>query len=418
MRALLIGLAALIGGLALGWWMRGALETPAERVTSKSTSVARVPNDDKPPVELAEVSSDDAKSKIDDRPSNTSTPERVQEGLISAALREYALTELRGGWAELRKDTMPEPTLARGFETFDERMRALPRAIGRELAQRQSLDDTLAGDDLLAIVRMLDERNANAPIELARDRERFEKLFSCTGGPAIEGPAAVHEPSERWVDGTRIVFPSGVFSLSKVVSHLASGRPAPRCVTIQGAGMDATLFVGATLESRSGFELLRVADATLYSGAEIVDLGDGAHAITLERVRCIGFDTGAGGSDAFYAGTGAALRLLDCRIEGGYGRSPAFGRLFDLRTPAALIRLERCELRRLRVDPARLVGRAVVFLDCRFSELLDDAGSLSASETASLFERCRFTDAPPEFDAGAPRDLNELFPDWQQRVVR
>src|SRR5436190_18540533 len=52
---------------------------------------------------------------------------RASEGLISEALRKYALAELDAGWDETRKDPLHETLLRSGFSEFEETVRKLPR---------------------------------------------------------------------------------------------------------------------------------------------------------------------------------------------------------------------------------------------------------------------------------------------------
>src|SRR5690606_13610272 len=118
-------------------------------------------------------------------------------------------------------------------------------------------------------------------------------------------------------------------------------------------------------------------------------------------VRLIGFDKGAGASCAF--GTEElALRAKGCVIEGGYGRAPQHGTLFDVRTDGLLARFEDCELRLLDLELNHIrSGATVVFEDCRLTDLLGTAG-----QPDRLPPGVRFVNSPraafPHRDSAAP----------------
>lgn len=419
MRILIIAFAALLAGAVAGWWAHAALAESSARSARPRDAQARA-------VEAAQASELAHSDPVSDArehapapaPPTIETVRTEEAGLISAALRKYALDELHAGWAELRKDPMPEPTAERGFSLFDEQLRALPRAIGRELAKQQTTNETLAGEDVLAIVQTLHESSLGPQPQLVHDRERFDRLFECAAGPAVEGVRPRSEPCAPFADGTRIVFPPGAYSLQRLSSCLEHSQPPARCITIQGAGMDQTLFVDARLAAREGIQRFTLRDCTL-EGLDVIDARSGANALELERVRFVGFDVAAGSSNPFRSSAGVALHLSDCRIEGGYGRHPGSGNLFDVRTDGVLARFDRCQLSGLSLPLDWLhSGATILFADCRLTDMFD-RDPLTDDESGRLtFERCRIEMHDKQSGEPARRDLNELFPGWQKNVVR
>jgi hypothetical protein len=61
-------------------------------------------------------------------------------------------------------------------------------------------------------------------------------------------------------------------------------------------------------------------------------------------------DCGAGSSTVFSVMRGAVLELKSCRIEGGFGRSPENGSLFDVRSSAFLAHFEDCTIDMVRIN--------------------------------------------------------------------
>lgn len=417
MRILIVAFVALLAGVVAGWWAHAVLAETSTRARSSEAVDVRAVGATRTP-ELARPDPDAKESAAAPAAAATETVRTEAAGLISAALRQYALDELRAGWAELRKDPMPDSEVDAGYARFEERLKALPREIGRELGEQQTSKDTLAGDDVLAIVQTLHETELGPQPQLVRDRERFEKFFECAAGPAIEGARTVSEPCGPFADGTRIVFPPGVYSLQSLSRCLESAKPVARCIAIQGAGMDQTLFVDARLSARAGLQRLMIRDCTFH-GLDALDARSGANAIELERVRFVGFDVGAGSSNPLRSSAGVALHLIACRIEGGYGRHPGGGNLFDFRTDGVLARFDRCELSGLSLPMHWLrSGATVLFADCRLTDMFDRELLANDASGRMTFERCQIEMHAKDSDGPTQRDLNELFPDWQKRLVR
>jgi hypothetical protein len=397
-----------VAGASAGWLLHPVL-TPSSSPSKKNESAPPLAPD--PGARLEASKPHEPLAGNEDRAQG-----RAAEGLISAALRQYALDEIRGGWAELRHDAIPDPLLQVGFSRFEEVVRRTPREIGRELAGRQTGADTLAGSDALAILRALDGGDLGPQLALVQDNARFPAFFSCSGGTVVDGVSAQRDLEHTLQGGVTFAFREGVYSLEE----LARGRrELPRCFTIAGAGIDSTLLVVDNWTATGQFERLELRDCTLRLGGPSMDLRAAAGLLRAERVRFVGFDVGAGSSSLFDAHHGVALYLSDCRIEGGYGRSPQHGQLFDVRSRALLARFERCTLSELHLGIGYWSpGSTVVFDSCSLTDLLDSSPPRTRAGIELRFENCAPQLLRPEDGPPQARDLNQLFPDWQSRLAR
>lgn len=333
--------------------------------------------------------------------------------LISAALHRYAGVEMRRGWNEVRTDEMPLPTLEEGFQRFDVRLRALPRAIGRELAGQAVSREQLASDNALTVLKGMRDGSAGPQMELVQNRERFAKYFACPAGPRIDGAArlasvgsSARTPSPP---GTVLQFPAGVFDLTglDVILEDATG-----CIEVAGAGMEQTLFRLRAVIPREALDRFTVRDATVNSECGMIDLRL-AGVLRAERVRFIGFDCGAGISSAFDAMEGTALECVDCRIEGGFGHSPSQGALLTATSPALLARFEDCTIDLVYVGPVGWPsGATVLFERCRFQRIRDAINPVDRHGPGIVFHDCSVD--MQSYDGTLPprRDPSELNPNW------
>ena len=121
------------------------------------------------------------------------------------------------------------------------------------------------------------------------------------------------------------------------------------CVAIVGAGMDRTQLRARSFSPNARLDRFELRDCTFRSSCDAIDLNTGVW--RAERVRFVGFDCGAGGCGVFSVMRGAALELVGCRIEGGYGRNPGDGCLFDVRTNALLAHFQDCTIDGLKLQP-------------------------------------------------------------------
>jgi len=117
------------------------------------------------------------------------------------------------------------------------------------------------------------------------------------------------------------------------------------------------------------------------------------------------------------ASPGTALLARASRIEGGYGRGPAHGQLFDVRNDALLARFENCLIDLVHVAGSGLShGASVAFVNCTLTNILDRL-PLEEQERAGLVLQGTSIGYFP-YDQGEPeqKDMNLLFPDWEQRI--
>ncbi|HEX6881763.1 MAG TPA: hypothetical protein VF530_00200 [Planctomycetota bacterium] len=363
-----------------------------------------------PEVDEGSTPASDARSEV--RSTLRTEPGDESAELITEALREHARQGFARGWAELRDDPVPDTSVTALLAEFESTILALPETMGKRSAEKQSALDrqtrALAQADAVAWLEGL-PTNEPELAAVARDPERFARLFRPrSSGGAVNGVAL--EDDDPLVDGTVIAFPAGVFA---VADFARSRDPVPRDVTVRGAGMDATLLVMDDLGPRGALERLTFEDCTVYTAnCGVIDIRGGPTSLTLRRMRVVGFDCGAGGSLAFDT-RACAILAQHSRFESGYGTNPN-GYANLLRAGGAVAaRFEACTFERLDLADAARPG--VVFLGCAMVDLL------SEPRPGPLYQDCTISVLPAELrwdEATRKRDLNELFPDWRERLER
>lgn len=423
MKSLGIQLSCFALGALLG---AGALALV--RGGPRSSSIAIAPDVD--PRTTRTVAPEEHAGELPERTarelSNPPQESRAQADLplFSEALIAHAREELAAGWRQERSDEMPPALQAEGMQSFEQQVLALPRSIGWKLSRRetqreQALEDLRTGGVFAALER-LDAGDTGPMLELVRDRPRFEAFFAREAAErSTNGPLRIadDEPPE---DGVTLTFPAGVFELEDFLRKWSAREPLARDLTLSGAGMGFTLFVGGDFSCSSRLRNLRLRDCTIFSErGGLFDLRREAASVALERVRLCGFDTGAGSSSALDTQE-LAIHLVECEIAGGYGRSPTFGKLFDVRTDALLARFDRCTISSLRIAvPLLEPGATVVFSNCTLRDILDDALADAEKRPGVLFDACSFTRSSAQPGDAAPRkDLNELFPNWRNELQK
>ncbi len=400
---------ALLLGFAIGWVANLAPSDSESRV-GRSETPAR-PAEVGPPIAI-EPATDVAPAAHPVAPSVARSP----GGLISDELARYARDEIAAGWTEIRKDPIPDATRERGFGEFEEIVKRTPREIGRRLAEGQNDGDSLAGNDLVAILRALDRSELGPQLALVRDAERFPALFQCAGGSNLDGPTVIADSKLLPSDSATLLFGPGVHRLSR---FLENANEAPRCLTLAGAGMNQTMLVLGDVSVRGVLDRFAIRDCTVFThDAYLFDLRREPAVVELDRVRLCGFDTGAGSSCAF--GTRAtAIFARDCRFEGGYGRYPGSGNLFRIDTRAFLARFERCTISAVSIPVRGIQSEAsVLFSHCTIDRLLDQQRYLDDAPRGLVFEACSIQLADPSAPYTPPRELDDLFPDWRELARR
>lgn len=336
--------------------------------------------------------------------------------LFSPALLEHARSELARGWSSQRRDTIPPEAGEEGLEMFRESTIELPFLLGRELAialtrREEALEDARTGG-VMALLETLAE-GAGPVLELVRDDQRYAALFQRDVAEHFGDGAALAGELGAGQDGITLTFPAGVFKMPDVLSNWSNSKPFPRDVTIRGAGMNSTLLVGADFGARSTVRNLTLRDCTLYADrGYIFDQRRDGCVLQFDRMRVIGFDSGAGGSCCFGTRT-LALRCTDSLFVAGYGRSPRHGQLFDVRTDGMVARFDGCTIEGLRIGRPR-PGATLVFRGCHFIDAMENPALRAESTPGLLLDNCSVhlfqgDDANSELK----KDLNDLFPGWQ-----
>lgn len=358
---------------------------------------------------------------VDSVPSPGAPPERedLADALIGERLREYGRAEIARGWVQARRDELPERLATTGLATFEREVRELPFQIGRSLGDERTRDEhiaaTLNGDDPLGTLEAMQEQDSGPQNELVTDAARFERFFPRRTGARVDGPANLGAPDEALTDGSVLTFPTGVFRLRALMKRDSA---FPRDVTVRGMGMDATMLVVGDLSTHAELVNMAFEDCTVFTDNDsLFDLRRAPASVRLERVRVIGFDSGAGGSSLLDA-PGLALLARNSRIEGGYGRHPD-GTLFDVRTKPVLARFENCWIDEVNLGLEHLPrGSSVAFVSCRLTNVLDRRLVDAHPNAGVVLIDSPLQDWPA--DAGDPpkKDLESLFPGWRERLIQ
>lgn len=406
--SLVIG--ALLGALAVWFFMSGPQAGSAANPEPAATSVV--------PTEKHEVSLDQPERVVVSKAAETRAPE--SESPISSALRRYAEDGLRRGWKGARQDEMPAEDLALGMQEFEKLVLESPANIGRSIGERrtkteQALADAKSGG-VFSLLERLDAGGVGPLPGLVSDPAQFEPLFARVADEQLRtGLVDREHPDKSIEDGVTLTWPAGVYRLHNLMKEK---DPFPRDVTIAGAGMDATMLVlNSDLMTREGLRNFCIRDCTVNTDNNyLFDLRLKPAAIRFERVRFVGFDMGAGGSCLL--GTKAlALSAKSCRFEGGYGRSPQHGTLFDVRTDALVARLESCSFSLLSLRVAYIhPGATVLFVNCALDQILDDPLTEAAGRSGVMFNNCSLTRHEGGWETVPHLDLNALFPNWKSRL--
>lgn len=408
--ALVLAVALVTGAVALAW----LVPMSRARVRAEQASVAR-----------QEVLAGPAAARLQAPPEPTRLPPQRElptqptterdsdEALITAALRDYARAGFARGWARVRTDELTVKEREELMAEFERALLAMPEAMGERAAEAQSeIEKRLRALDTSDAVDWLQRVEDSAPElgAVARDAERFAGFFRprSAGGATHDG--ATLREQDPLEDGARLQFPAGVFR----VADLARGRnPFPKDVTLAGAGMDATLLVMQDLGPRGALERFCIEDCTVFAeNCSVADVRSGPTVLSLRRVRIVGFDCGAGGSYALDL-RASAIQASLCHFEGGYGRDPLGLANLMRRTRPLVARFEGCTFERMSLDGA--VQPGAVFARCAMIDMLQEPGA------GPLYQDCSISVLPYESlhdEAVRRKDLNELFPGWQERIPR
>jgi hypothetical protein len=320
--------------------------------------------------------------------------------------------------ALVREDSVPAEPREPPGDPAPRETSGIPRPVSPDRPEKTARErirlELVDGEDSAEVLEGLDaleELYEAPPVELL-DPERLERLFTPrSAGAMVYGPDLGRRPDDQVEDGVVLSFPPGIHRLRNLMRHK---HPFPRDVTLRGAGMNATLLVLDELSAHSSVVNFAVQDCTVFADLLFDLRGDNRLAIQMHRVRVVGFDKGAGSSCAFDT-SATLLYATDSRFEGGYGRLPGSGRLFDVGTSALAARFDRCHFSRIEIDNDH-VG-TVLCRNCELLEMLRDP-----REDDVILENCTVTfleRVPGEsWRTTLARDLRELFPDWDPQKYR
>ncbi|MBK7643667.1 MAG: hypothetical protein IPJ19_11585 [Planctomycetes bacterium] len=434
-------LAALLVGLAIGFFAGGHF-APAPSASTQALPREAQPasgvREAEPPLENVappreSVSTREAQAATEDTRS-------AVEDLIGPRLREYARQGIRTAWKESRSDEISDERLEFGMRDFESSVLSLPAAIGRRLAAERSREELLARDARTGGAFALLDKLSKTPtpmLELATDPAAMQALLArASPETTVRAEGLGKSLAKQLESGKTYSYPAGVFPIELNFNGL---QQVPQEVTIAGAGMDATLLVlSGDIFADKPLQRFSIRDCTVFTNNNYLFDQRGAPAtVLLERMRVVGFDMGAGSSCALgFSSGGLVLLARDCRFEGGYGRNPAYGQLMDIRSPALVARMERCRVERVTLGADRLsADSTLLFSQCTLSDLLDPQMRFAAAEqrlayeqalhakpglvfqgtTISFFDNAAWNLPLTSWDVPA-RDLNELFPGWQQAL--
>lgn len=421
-RFLMTAVAGVLAGLLVGWI---AFDGARGGTPSSDGSIARPNPSDGVPVsaETPHLSPPTTSGAPSPPPESGPAPSRapVSDGvdrrspsdgvLFSDALLAHYREHFQRGWLSARQPGPDAAQVAEGEREFRAVVLAMPAQLGARHAdeqnERDALAEALAEGNGIALIAAL----ASGGYEGDRD-ELVGEVLDATMEPKHaagerDGEAFL-SGDEPLTQGVTIRFGAGVFDLDERRLRGEDRSTIPSDVTIVGAGMDSTLLRVGNISIREHVERLRFRDLTIDAENDgMFDLRTGAAVLDLERVRLVRFDAAHGGCYAFSVREGVALRARNCEIIGGYGRSPGNGNLF--RSPATIARFEDCrfELIRMRLP----YDGEVLFQGCSFRLLGSDPRAKANESTR--FVNCSFAEPLEQArdDAGLAKDLGDLF--WQ-----
>jgi len=414
----MLALAAALLGAAGGWTLHAVMGSgahteevdPTRAVLTPVARPAPEPADEEP----AGTDLDAVAAPVEAREAAPSV-DQDDGALFSPALLAYARREIAAGWMQVRKSAPAEEIVAEGMGLFDERTRALPADIGRLLGRRENERDAArAAGSGFAI--LLDLALGGEPaLDVALDREGMEELFAREmpehGAAALDHAGKLADVIS---DGVTLQLPPGVFSIDE--RDVSKQEPYPRDVTIAGAGKDATLLLIEDFSVRSKLRNFALRDCTIFVTDGLFDLRREPALVRMDRVRMVGQDCGHGGCSMFSAPS-IALLATDCEFLGGYGSSPGNGELFDARG-GVLKRFDRCRIVDQFVGFEHLPGSATVVFDrCELLGALEPVEQLAQAKAGVKLVGCVVTYAEKGAKP-AKRDLDDLFPQWKQRLER
>jgi hypothetical protein len=425
MKSILAALLAFVLGVGLGHLLGGGEADPVTALDESSDPVRLEPEAS---VELASAprrAAVDESAAVDAR--EPTVVEAPSDELISEVLRAYAREKITEAWRSARNETIPDEDLAIAMAQFEELVLSAPYTIGAQLAEQRTRSEMLAADALrggaFTLLEKLDAGEGAPVLSLVHDTVAFDALFVREAPEhGVDLGLAKKSSREELTDGSTFAFPAGCFLIDNLLERGATSA-APKDFTIAGAGMDATLLVlDQDLGSRGAIRNFTLRDCTVHTdGNYLFDHRSGGATVTLERVRVVGFDSGSGSSCAISMNHGVVLSVRSCRFEGGFGRSPGSGDVFDMRTDALVARFDDTFMQHVGLGFDHIRPNAtVLFVNCRLENMFSWSDLLGTIEAHAGIELVATTLTMHTTVEGQSlkRDLDELFPGWQQRIER
>ncbi|MBL8900173.1 MAG: hypothetical protein JNM84_21260 [Planctomycetes bacterium] len=318
--------------------------------------------------------------------------------LFSAALIAYFHRELAVHWQRSFGATPTAEESSAQEQRFREKVLDLPRTLAsweerarRDRAEAQAaragLDAIIASQDGPALLELMEERNEDLGV-FDRELSQLESWLAprAQGGTLTGESFAQNGSAEDVTVGVEILFGPGLhdFDPARLKPKKLHGFPSD--VTIRGVGIDRTLLRLSTdfdlygRAHRFAFRDLTIDVPSLY----FFDHRQGAVSLRLERVRVVGFDTGAGGSLAFGLNDGALLLATQCEFLGGYGSYPGSGNLW--RGSNFIARFDNCRFALVNLELNHLGHGRALFRSCTFEEMRSDPQLASSSR--ARFDGC------------------------------
>ncbi|MEO1697078.1 MAG: hypothetical protein AAFU73_07275 [Planctomycetota bacterium] len=420
-------LLALPVVLALAFFL-GRLSAPEAAPSGESTSqtfATRASDSDESPAETLEPVNA-AREAPESRPSGGEAPPdrdaqsraALIDSLFSDSLLEHARDGFERGWSFAREDSPDESRIEAGVEAFREGVLELPVAIGLEAARELNTQEELAADARLggtfALLERLDSKRAGPVFDVVLDQKTFDGLFERSSTPSVRDGLTALRSDDPIEDGATLDVPSGVYVLGDLGRKL--GVDFPTDLTIRGAGRESTLIVvSSDWSTYARVRNLTLERCTVHANNNyLFDVRTEPMSVTVRRARLIGWTSGAG-SSCLFGTEELALRVEDSEIDGSFCRSMRSGQIFDVRTNGLVARFDRCRIRATR--PFRYVrdGATLAFVNCTFEEILSSPKEVPANVRVQGGAVQWFQGDDPEI---LKRDVNELFPDWAERVER
>lgn len=423
MTGVVAGLAAgALAGSIAGWLMRGQLDEAApEAMPAASEPEESLPESESPAAALTDVGAASKRDRESAALGVQTGPAGLpgdSEDMFSARLLQHAMDGIRSGWAQTRENEPSEDELQVGLGMFREQTLQVPGSVGRYLAKRRSeaemaLEDARTGG-VFKVLERLDEGAEGPLFDVVDSSKVFDQFFQrAEGGPSLDGAHGIGR-QDPVPDGSTLLFTAGVHSISDFGRKWR--KHYPRDLTIRGAGKDATMIVlRSDLSAHDTVRNLTFENCTVHAnGNYLFDVRTPKMSVTVRSCRLLGWTTGAGASCLF--GTEAlALRVVDTEITGVYNRHPASGKLFDVRTNGLLARFENCTFDALDMFRGTRGGATLVFVNCRTKDIFGNRKVVPSHARVLGTTMNWFAGEKPE---DVKRDLNELFPDWNQELQR